>query len=168
MVNQLSPGAGGFAAPPEARANPLRVRSMSRSRSKMLTHFGSDMDSAEARFDKMKEADSQIKAVIQAFGGMMNLADTVTTKDVVGACADIVAAGIPAVQMATILANMPEQPQQLQAWIKHEFEQAQTADQKIQQGLAITRHQMISAGLNSLIAHSAEAQMLAAPAAGNA
>lgn len=168
-MNDLDPGNGGLVSPPEATPNPLSVKSKTRNQSEMMKHFSGHQDAAAERYSKMREAKQQIDSVMNVFGGLSQMLDTVTTKDVVKGCADIVAAGVPAVQMATILADMPEQPAELQAWVKDEFEKAQSAEQKIDEGLAVTRHGLISSALHTLVAHSAESQQLSqAVPAGNA
>lgn len=171
-VNDLGVGTGAPVSPPEPTTNGLAVKAKLSPQSGMMKHFGSRQDQAAARFDKMKEAKQQIDAVLDAFGHLTDLQDTVQVRDVVKACAGIVAAGVPAVQMATILADMPEQPGQLQAWVKDEFDKAQQAEKTIDHGLQVTRHGLLTSALEHLIGHSAEQQqqqqlMQAAPA-GNA
>ncbi len=168
-MNDLEPGNGGPVSAPEPGVNPLVVKPKARAQSAMMKHFTGHRDAAAERFAKLREAKAQIDSVMGVFGGLSQLADTVTTKDVVKGCADIVAAGVPAVQMATILADMPEKAPELQAWVADEFEKAQAAEAKIDEGLAITRHGLITSALHTLIAHSAESQALAqATPAGNA
>lgn len=167
-MNDLSIGQGGPAAPLEPKTNGLEVKLKPRPRSEMMKHFGTQQDAAAARFEKLREAKHQIDAVMEAFGHLSDLQDTVQVRDVVKASAGIVAAGVPATQMAVILADMPEQPAQLQAWIKDEFDKAQSAEQKILEGLAITRHGLVTAALHNLMAHGVEDQMMKQPPVGSA
>lgn len=160
-MNNLEPGAGSPASPPEPTANPLSVKPKPRPQSAMMKHYSGHQDAAAERYSKMREAKTQIDAVMRVFGGLSQLGDTVSTKDVVKGCGDIVAAGVPAVQMATILADMPEKAPELQAWVNDEFKKAQSAEKQIDEGLNITRHGLISSALYALVAHSAESQALA-------
>ncbi len=169
-MNALEPGAGGLpsASPSDAAANPLEMKPKPRPVSGMMKHFNSREDTAAAQFKTIKESKSQIDSVMTEFQKLTELQDTVTSKDVVKGCAGIVAAGVPAIQMASILADMPEQGQELQAWVKKEFDLAVQADQKVVQTMEYLRHQMISAGFQTLIAHSAEAKMMSQPPQGRA
>ncbi len=168
-MNDLEPGNGGPVSAPEPGTNPLAMKAKPRPQTPMMKHFTGHRDAAADRFAKLREAKKQIDSVMGVFGGLSQLADTVTTKDVVKGCGDIVAAGVPAVQMATILADMPEKSPELQAWVADEFKKAQEAEAKIDEGLAITRHGLITSALHTLIAHSAESQaLLNAPPAGSA
>lgn len=168
MANDLAIGQGGPAAPLEPKTNGLEVKAQPRPRSGMLKHFGTQQDAAAARFEKLREAKTQINAVLEAFGNLTDLQDTVQVRDVVKASGGIVAAGVPATQMAVILADMPEQPTQLQAWIKDQFDKAQSAEQKINEGLAITRHGLVTSALTNLMGHGIEDQMMRQQPVGSA
>lgn len=176
-MNNLEPGNGGVVsarpsddiANPPAQPNQMSIaQPIAGSPSKMMQHFNSREDTAAEQFKTIKESKAQIDSVMTEFKKLTDLQDTVTTKDVVKGCAGIVAAGVPAVQMASILADMPESGQQLQAWVKHEYEQAVTGDQKISEAMNYLRHQLMTASLHTLIAHSAEAKMMSGPVQGNA
>lgn len=168
MTNSLMPGAGGAVSPAELKANPITVKPKARPQSDMMKHYGSKTESVAARFSKLKEAKAQIKAVKSNFGDLVNLQDTIKPDDVVKASGNIVGAGIPAVQMATILSEMPEQPTQLQGWVMGKYKEAIAGEQQILQGLASVRHELITASFESLIAHSAETEMMSRPVAGRA
>lgn len=157
MSNVLEPGAGGAPSARESdnKSNPLRIKSKSQPESPEQTQFGTELEGAKSRFDKMKEAERQISATVTEMGKLNAMADTVTVKDVVSACAGIVAAGVPAVSIATILADMPEQ--QLQPWVKQKYDEAVAGEQKVSQILGLARHQLAVAGIKSVAAHSAEA-----------
>lgn len=160
-MNNLEPGNGGPAAPLEPTTNPLTIKPKSRAQTAMMQHYSGHQDAAAERYSKMREAKTQIDTVMNVFGRLSQLADTVTTKDVVKGCGDIVAAGVPAVQMATILADMPEKAPELQAWVSDEFKKAQDAEKQIDEGLNVTRHGLITSALYTLVANSAESQALA-------
>lgn len=160
-MNNLEPGAGGPASPPELTPNPLTIKPRPRAQTEMMKHYSGHQDAAAERYSKMREAKAQIDAVMNVFGRLSQLGDTVSTKDVIKGCGDIVAAGVPAVQMATILADMPEKAPELQAWVSDEFKKAQSAEKQIDEGLNVTRHGLISSALYNLVAHSAESQALA-------
>lgn len=176
MTNMLDSGYGGLVAPSpaddkantasqvqssEAGGNPIGAKSASRPPSPNMTHFGGKVDTIRALFNKMKEAQTQASAIKTEMTQLADMGDTVTTKDVVKGFAGIVASGVPAVACATILADMPEQSQQLQGWVKQKFGEAISADQKVNQLLGQARHQMLVAGLQHTITHSAEAHAAA-------
>ena len=161
-MNQLEPGAGGLpsASPSDAKANnPLRPRLgfQPRPPSPVQREAGDAVDSARALFDKLKEAETQTDAIVDEFKQLVALADTVTTQDVVKGCAGIVAAGVPAMSMATILADMPERQPELQAWVAQKYKDGLAAEQQVAGGLRQARHNLVVAGLQAVLAHSAEA-----------
>lgn len=172
----LDAGAGGAPAPKTPTANPLQVEPKPRPPSGPMTQLGGEVGQTRARFEKMKEAEAQITATVAEMGKLAAMADTVTSKDVVKACAGIVASGVPAVTIATILADMPEQPGQLQGWVKQKADEATAGEAKVSKLLGQARHQMLVAGLHHVVGHSAEAHasnqhkqlLMAAKAAGSA
>ncbi len=168
----LMAGAGGAPAPQEPKANPLAAKPVSKGASSppsgMMKHYGGQMESAMAKFKLMKQSKSQIEAIKANFGELTNLQDTVKPHDVVKAAGDITGAGVPAIAMAKVLAEMPEGPGQLQAWVKQKFEHAVQAEMQIDHALSVTRYQVVSSSIQNLIAHSAQGALMAGPAQGNA
>lgn len=169
-MNNLEPGDGGLpsARPSDNASNPLTATAKPRPQSTMMQRFNSIEDAAAAQFKTIQESKKQIDSVVREFKHLTDLQDTVTTKDVVNAGAGIVASGMPAVNMATILADMPEQPKELQAWVSKEYQQAVVGQQKVDQTVNYLRHQLLVTSFNSLIAHSAEAAALRGPVQGRA
>lgn len=124
----------------------------------MMGHFGSMQDQAAARFSKMKEATAKLAVVRKELDGLSALGDTVTQDDIVKASSSLVAAGLGAVQVAGLLADMPDGGPALQAWVQQHDQQTRVREQQAEQALAITRHEMGLTALRHIIGASAEGQ----------
>ncbi len=157
MSNLLTSGSGALPAPsPDDQKAVPPMAMPAPGPSDMQQHFTSAEDVAEEKFKKISEAASQLGALRRALDKLGALGDTVTTDDLVEAAGDLVANGIPAVQIAATLAEAPEQPAQLQAWVaeqsqKLEPAEAQVAEAKKAAGLALG-----SAAFKGILVHSAE------------
>lgn len=159
-MNTLEPGAGGLAAPSPAddKANPLQVGRQPDpgTRSEAQQHFDSAEDSAAEEFHKLKTLDGQMKVVQKQFQGLLQLNDTVTMGDVVKSSGAIVAAGVPAVQVASSLAEVPQQPEMLQQWVKQKAGEAAQQEQQLKQALAKASWNLGLAAYKSILADSVE------------
>lgn len=123
----------------------------------MMKHFGSLQDKAADDFDKLKQSAGQVQAMRTAVDSLLAQGDTVTTKDVVKAASGIVAAGIPAVDIATMLSEMPDKDgAQLQAWVQERAEGVAAMEQQLGQAIGLARVGLLKASLENLVAHSAE------------
>lgn len=167
MDNLLSPGLGGLPAPStkDEMATPpggtpptpqgAGVGLQPPGPTHMQRHFMSAEDKAALRFSQVKKAAVQMQALQDGLDKLGALGDTVSFDDVVDVAAGIVAAGVPAIQVAGTLANMPESPSQLQAWIAKQAAALAPQVKKVQGTLAAARYEMGRAAFRSIIAHSA-------------
>jgi hypothetical protein len=121
-----------------------------------MAHFGQAQDKAAAQYEKMKEASKKLTVAQTQLDGLVALADTVSQDDVVKAASRLVAAGVGAVQVATLLADMPPDGQALQGWVAAQDQKIGKAAAQAKVALALTRHQMGVAAMRSVIGHSAE------------
>lgn len=176
-MNPLEIGVGGRPAPsPEdskaVQPNQISLQQAKAPPSEIMQKFGSAKNQVKAQFNQLAEAKKQISATKFEIGQLRDLGDTVTAKDVVKHSAGIVAAGVPAVEVATILADMPEGGQQLQAWVVQKYEEATANEGKVNKLMGIAQHQLAVTSLQNILAHSAEAhakqQLMAATPAGSA
>ena len=159
--NTLEPGAGGLTAPKEVSANPLQLQSKPRPQSGMMKHFGTKADVAQAQYETVKEGVQKLSAMRSEMDKLVALQDTVTLQDLVKAGGVLVGAGIPAVQIATILADAPDGPG-LQPWLKQKDAAVAQWEAQAEQNLRLTRHEMGVAAMQNIIAHSTEQSQFAA------
>lgn len=158
MSNFLSPGASGLPAPsPEdQQAVPPQLALPPPVPSDMSKHYLSAEDQAALQFNKVKEAHGKISAMRTALNTLLAFGDTVTTDDVVEAAGGLVAAGIAAVEVASALSEMPDNPSQLQTWVQEKSEGLKPAEQQISQALNGASFKLGLAAMNNIIAISAE------------
>ena len=158
--NLLAPGAGGLVAPsPQDQvANPLQPPMPGPS--PMMQHFGDLQDQAAARFGKIEGVAKMTAATRQGLEHCLALGDTVTTEDVVEAAAGMVAAGVPAMEVASTLADMPTGGEALQAWLAQQSEVLAGQEAQVAAGLANAGFDLGVAGLHHLLAYSAESAAL--------
>lgn len=109
---------------------------------------------AQAKLDKMQEISDQASAVSTQLKHLTTLGDLVTEEDVVKSASKIVAAGVPAMSMATLLADMPSGQEALSAWIAGQAQQFQAKEAQIQQLMGVTRYETGLAALRLLSAES--------------
>lgn len=157
MSNELEPGNGGLptAATGDSATNPPSL-GLPPPKSGIPQHFASEEDQARLKFDKIKDASDKVAATRTELDKLIAFGDTVSVDDVVEAAAGMVAAGIGATDVAGTLADMPEQPAQLQAWVKEQSEKLKPSEVKVQQALAGARQALGTASFRSILAHSAE------------
>lgn len=155
--NLLSPGFAGLpAASPKDQSAQPPMAMPAPGPSSMMQHFSGKHDAARARFDKVKEAQGQVEATREELDKLVALGDTVTMDDLVEAAAGMVAAGIPAVEVASILAEAPEGAA-LQGWVAEQDQKAKEREGQVKQALTGAGQQLAVSGLTHVIAHSAQA-----------
>lgn len=158
-MNTLEPGSAGAPAPQAVRANPLAVQPRTPGEaelSDMMKNFLTPLDAAAAQYEKVKEAKGQLTVMRKALDRLAALQDTVTTEDVVEASAGLVAAGIEATEVASFLADMPTQPQALQAWVQQMDQSVRQAEAQMKQIAEQARFELGLNAMGTLLASSAE------------
>lgn len=153
MSNELAPGNAGLVAPSpsDQEANPPGPPAPAPG-----PQIGSTQDAAAAKFNTMKEAQTQLSATEHAIQGLMSLGDTVSSKEVVKAASGMVAAGIPAAEVATILADMPETAEAIQSWLGEMDQGLKQKQAQVEQAMKGARYDLGLSAMRSILAHSAE------------
>lgn len=154
MANELAPGNAGLVAPSpsDQEANPPGPPQAPAPG----PQIGSAQDAAAAKFNMLKEAQTQVSATDHAIQSLLLLGDTVSSKDVVKAASGMVAAGIPAVEVATILSDMPESTEAIQSWLSEMDQGVKDKQAQVEQAMKGARYKLGLAAMRSIIAHSAE------------
>lgn len=189
--NALAPGQGGLPAPspgdqkavapsagaqPGSGSGPAPANALSPpapGTSPMQQHFMQQEQVASAKYKKISAAKQQMDVTIKQFEKLLQLGDTVTMDDLMESASSMVAAGVPTVPLASMLANAPDQQSQLQGWVQQQVQKIAPKAQQLYAGYAEAKYNLGLAGFKGLIAHSAEdhfaKQRLAAmPAQGSA
>lgn len=173
--NMLEVGLGGSPAPNPSDADavpPNPVAMPAPGPSDMRQHFITPELAAKEQFDKAREAHQQVMVMRQELDNLLALGDTVTMDDLVEAAGNMVAKGLPAIQLASSLAEAPEQQSQLQAWVQEKSDALVPSEEMAGQMVREAGFALGKTALESLVGHSAEQhwkeRMLAAPAAGRA
>lgn len=172
MVTMLDPGGGGLPAPQEPKSTPPRsvgpeqdaalygkpLAGAPPSGSPMMQAFGSMLGQAKAHYSKLEETSIRLGVVRQEMDKLVAMGDQVSQEDVVSAAGLLVAHGIGAVPMATLLADMPTGGEALQAWLRQQDQIIHQNEAQIKAPLAEARHQLAMVGLHNLVGHMAEAR----------
>jgi hypothetical protein len=156
-MNALAPGSGGPVAPEPAVESGVLPQPVP-APSPMASHFGSAQDQVALQYQRMQKATAMLRRVRGEMDKLMALADTVKQEDVVEAAGRMVADGLGSVQVAGILATMPQDGEALQAWVRQQDLGIQHREGQAERALALVRHELGLAAFRSIIGHSAEAQ----------
>lgn len=165
MSNVLTPGFAGLVAPkpgdetanppgPAAAANP--ISGPPPGPSDMQQHFMSQEDAEGEKFKKLKSAKKKMDLTLKQFDKLSALGDTVSMEDVMEAASNMVAAGIPTISIASMLAEAPEQPSQLQAWVGEQIQKIAPKAAQLDQIYSQAGYSLGLSALKSIMSHSAE------------
>lgn len=162
--NPLLPGQGGVPAPQASPANGLQAQPPSPQQgpslpSAMMQHFHGQQEAAKQVFDKLTAAQRQVRATKAELDKLVAMKDTVTQDDVVKAAGGMVAAGIPAVQVAGILAEMPDNGEALEAWLASKDQKVSAQLDQVNQAVTGARYKLGLSALRHIIAYSAESNL---------
>lgn len=119
---------------------------------------------ASAQVQKLTEARSLADAIRSAMDGVVALGDNVTPEDVIKGAGSIVGKGGDPMQLASLLADMPQGGQALAAWVQQHDQVLGQQEKAIDQKLAVARHGAGTAALH-LLAMNHIASKFGTPAA---
>jgi predicted component of type VI protein secretion system len=135
---------------------------------KSLSEYLSNaQDEAQAKWAKVTESETRLAAVRGVMDQLTQMGDMVTPEDVVKGAGRIVAAGMSASAVAGLLADMPEQPQALQAWVAQQDQGVRQREAQLQQVKASVGHELGVKSLKLLMGLGAEQKMQQSEASGN-
>lgn len=154
-MNELETGLGGPAAPVKSPAG--NDAPQNPSQGSMFSHFSSKHDNVQAQYEKLTKADQTLKSVRKIMDKLVGLGDMIEEDDVMDAASGLVAAGLTSAAVAGLLADAPQNPEGLQAWVQQHDEDVTKREAQLEQVLANARHQMAVAGIKSLAGHAADA-----------
>lgn len=121
----------------------------------------------KALYNKLVDADRMLGHIRNEMDKLVTLGDAVTPDDVIGAAGRVVGHGVPAREMATILADMPlSAGQGLAAWIAQNDMLVAQQEGQVAQTMRIAGHHMAVSGMRVLAANAVQdhARRIAAPA----
>ncbi len=174
MANPLAPGMGGAPSalpsdskvvePPgkfdpmaEALSNPLQPKKKAGPQGFGLhSQANAHEDQVAHVYDTMLEASKKVDAMAQMFAKLTAYKDTIDMEKVVDASADVVAAGVPAVAIAGLLADAPADPAALAAWAQQKNQEVAPQVEKMKQVMNKAGYALGLTAMKSIQAHSAE------------
>lgn len=112
-----------------------------------------NLDHLEASFDKLQSAQGMLSKVRNGLDSLVKLADTVTQDDVVKVAGKLVASGMTPEGMASLLSEMPEQPEQLMQWIAQHDQQVNQRIEETNKMADLFAHQMGVEGVKRLLSN---------------
>lgn len=152
--NGLLPDASEGGASPEASASPaagVSDNSLAPASSSAGSPAATPLSSSEALFDDLSMRKNLLDKILVGLTKLAGKADMVDQKDVTEEAGRLVAAGLQPKAMASLLANMPTQPEMLAKWIGGLRQMAEQRDVELSQQLKLARHNMMTHALGTLI-----------------
>jgi len=107
----------------------------------------------KAVYTKITNADRMLSRIREEMDKLTNMGDTISPEDVVAAAGRVVGHGVPAREMATLLAGMPVQAGQgLAAWIQEQNALVQQQEAEVARVREIALHKMGVSAVRSMAA----------------
>lgn len=106
-----------------------------------------------SEYQKLRQAGAMLGAVRQGLDKLTSLADTVTPQDVVTEAGKLVALGLDPVQIAGMLADMPQEGDLLVEWIAQQDGGIRQRQQQLDQMTQAVRHDLGVESMRGLMAH---------------
>lgn len=145
MPNGLMPQMGQppMAAPRGPTAGPEMIQAMEQQHQQ-----------SRAQLSKLEEIAGRQRVVREQMNHLKTLGDLVSEDDVVASASKIVAAGVPPMSVATLLADMPSGAEALKEWIVGQEAQFAQKEAQMNQVMGMVRHNTGLAALRLLAAES--------------
>lgn len=128
--------------------------------------LGMAHDQAKAQFAKLTEQYAMVGKVGNELEQLAKLGDMITTDDVVKGAGKLVAHGYSAMQLASLLSDMPDGGPAIASWVQQHAQITKQSEQQLGNAIKQARSQLGSIGLQSLTQHARS--MDAPPMSGNA
>lgn len=122
----------------------------------LTQHLGQVQAVHMEQWGKLQEAHARLSAVRGVMDQLTGMGDMVTPEDVVKGAGNLVAAGMSAPAIAGLLADMPEQPQALQEWLKQQDAGVRQREAELEQAKAGVGHALAVSSLKLLMGLGAE------------
>ena len=119
----------------------------------------SPVQALSAKYDKLTSARSTLDKVRVEMDSLVKLGDSVTPEDVIKAAGGLVAAGLEPAAVASLLGDMPEGGQALQAWVAQHDQDVQQREAQLNQVHRAVRHQMGATAMRTLMMNAAHQAM---------
>lgn len=120
----------------------------------MMAGLEKDHHLAAARYQKLAQARKLLDSVREQMDELAKMGDVVTTEDVVKAAGKLVAEGLTPVAMASLLADMPADGPALAGWVAKHDQEVNQREAQLAPVLKLARHEMGTAALRTIAAHS--------------
>lgn len=108
---------------------------------------------AAAQVGKLKQATAMAGHISGELDTLAAMGDQVTPEDVIKGAGVLVGHGADPMQMATLLADMPQGGEALASWLQQHAQQLQQTTAGLQQQLAVARHTAGVAALHGIAMH---------------
>lgn len=109
---------------------------------------------AKVQFAKLSAATTLAGKITAELAHLSSLGDTVTQDDVVESAGKLVTDGLPPLEAASLLADMPPGGEALQAWVASHTQAAAASAKALSVHQAIARHNMGMVALRELTGHA--------------
>lgn len=120
-------------------------------------------DQAHAQFSKLLESRSMMDKMRIELETLTKLGDTIMPEDVIKGAGTLVSHGVSPTTLASMMADMPEGGQALQAWVGQHAARTMQGEQQLNQMIGAARAKLGAAGLNLITQHARSPAMAAPP-----
>lgn len=108
---------------------------------------------AAAKVGKIRQAQQMVGKMLGTMDGLSKLGDLVTPEDVMKGAGEIVGHGGDPMQIAGLLADMPQGGEAIAQWLSGNVEKLQGAKANLDQAMAGAQHEAGVAALHSIAMH---------------
>lgn len=115
-------------------------------------------DSLMAQYDKLRVAQHMLDVTQEGLDRLAALGDTVTTEDVVHEAGVLVAQGLDPIEMAGMLAEMPEKGEQIVEWLAGHVQDLAEREAQLQMVTRAVRQEIATGAMRKLMVQHAESE----------
>jgi len=150
QMNALMPGMG----EPMAQQAPQAPRARRSVGPEMIAAMEQQHLQSRAQLSKLEEIAGRQRVVREQMNHLKTLGDLISEDDVVNSASKIVAAGVPPMAIASLLADMPSGAEALKEWVVGQEAQFAQKEAQMNQVMGMVRHNTGLAALRLLAAES--------------
>jgi hypothetical protein len=120
----------------------------------LLPHMEGALQQHVTKYDKLSEIAGKATVMRETLDSLVKKGDMIDQDDLIDAAGKLVSRGFPAAEIASFLAEAPENGEALQGWIMQHDMKLRQNEMQLKEMQSITRHQMGVNALRLLGAHS--------------
>lgn len=129
-----------------------------------MANMANDPDQLEAQFEQAQQAEAMLRIAREGLDGLVKKGDTVSMEDLVTVGGRLVANGLDSTQIASMLADAPQDnPQLLAEWIQQQDIELHQREAHLQLATRDLRYHMGMAGMGMIMQGASQTAGALAP-----